>query len=357
MIGFELLGGFERGSKPRGRERREERRRDRRIDLDAADVQTILAAAVDDVLAGAMIPGRGVSAAVMHGQAASAVSACGDSLQQRCTFSHGASAVMRTWPDVLGETLLVGLEGLPVDEAFVMVADEDGPFRARAQFEALAQASALIDVTGLLRSAIHVDAGVERVGEDLMDFGVSGRDPAHILKRVRVQREAQALRAEPQPHAPRRAHLGKALEDGADRGGDRLIRMQQHFTVRFATHETDRQSSMQLAARRLVADAAEQSRAQNMQFRFGHRALQPQHQTIVEQARMINPVGIADEGVGCAAQIEQAIPVGVVARQARDFQSQHDADLTERHFSGHAREARTLGEPPNRRHRGLHRTL
>ena len=119
------------------------------------------------------------------------------------TARIGTSAVMRTRTDVLSKTLLIGFEGLPVDEAPMMVADEDGPFRARAQFEAFAQASAVIDVTGLLGAAIDVDTGVERVGEDLMDLGIGGGYPTHIGKRVRVQREAQVLGAEPQPDAPR----------------------------------------------------------------------------------------------------------------------------------------------------------
>jgi hypothetical protein len=107
--------------------------------------------------------------------------------------------MMRAWTNVVREAVLVGLEGRPVDEAAMMVADKDGPFGAWAQFDALAQAPAVIDVTALLRSAIRVNTSVERVGEDLMDLGVRGRDPAHILKRVRLQREAQALRAKPRP--------------------------------------------------------------------------------------------------------------------------------------------------------------
>ncbi len=58
--------------------------------------------------------------------------------------------------------------------------------------------------------------------------------------------------------------------------------MQQHFTVGLAAHEADRQPPMQFTARRLIADTAEQARAQDMQFRFGHGALEPEHQTIVE---------------------------------------------------------------------------
>ena len=78
VIRLELLGGLQRGCKPRRRERRKERPGDGHIDLAATDVQTILPAAVDDVLAGAVIPRRGVPAAVVHSQATPAMSACGD---------------------------------------------------------------------------------------------------------------------------------------------------------------------------------------------------------------------------------------------------------------------------------------
>jgi hypothetical protein len=63
VIRFELLGGLDRRFEACGRQRREERGCDRRIDLAATDVQTVLAAAVDDGLAGAVITGRGVAAA------------------------------------------------------------------------------------------------------------------------------------------------------------------------------------------------------------------------------------------------------------------------------------------------------
>ena len=42
------------------------------------------------------------------------------------------------------------------------------------------------------------------------------------------------------------------------------------------------------------------------------------------------------------AQIEQAIPVGVVVRQTRDLQTQHNAHMSECHFSCHTDESRAL---------------
>jgi hypothetical protein len=64
---------------------------------------------------------------------------------------------------------------------------------------------------------------------------------------------------------------------------------------------------------------------------------------------MIDAVGVADERIGHAAEIEQAIPVRVVARQARYLQPQDDADVTERHFGGHVGETGALGQPRTRK--------
>ncbi len=94
--------------------------------------------------------------------------------------------MMGTRTNILGQALLVGFKGRPIDEALMMVADEDGPFRARSLFEALAQPPAVVDVTDLLGSAIDVNTGVEWVGKNLMDLGVGRRDPAYLLKPVRV---------------------------------------------------------------------------------------------------------------------------------------------------------------------------
>ena len=163
MIRLEFPRGLERGFESRRHERGKERGRDGRIDLAAADVQTILAATDDDVLAGAVISGRGELPAVMHGEPSPTVPADGDSLQQRGPFSHSASAAaMGPRTGVLCKAALIGLEGFPVDVAAMMVADEHRPLRSRALLDTLAQLTILIDVTDLLCSAIHVNTGVER---------------------------------------------------------------------------------------------------------------------------------------------------------------------------------------------------
>src|SRR6266700_3630977 len=121
----------ERGSELCRLEGGDEGPRDGLVDLDAADVEAIDATALDQDLAGAMIPRCGTAPAIVHVQAASAVPATGEALQQGAALPHGAAHFVRPGAGVPGDAILVGLIGLPIDEPRMMVRDEYLPFRAR----------------------------------------------------------------------------------------------------------------------------------------------------------------------------------------------------------------------------------
>src|ERR1700733_14310954 len=53
---------------------------------------------------------------------------------------------------------------------------------------------------------------------------------------------------------------------------------------------------------------------------------------------MVDAVVVANECIGHAAEFQQAIPIGLVAGQTRDFQAQHDAHVSQSHFAGKASE-------------------
>jgi len=89
VISFDPFSGGERSSDAERCERGEHGPRRRIVDLHRADVETVEAAAIDDVLAGAVITGRAGAACVMRVQLASAMSADGETLQQRGSLSHG----------------------------------------------------------------------------------------------------------------------------------------------------------------------------------------------------------------------------------------------------------------------------
>jgi len=53
-----------------------------------------------------------------------------------------------------------------------------------------------------------------------------------------------------------------------------------------------------------------------MKLGFRHGTFQTENQAVVEQAWMINSIAIADERMGQATEIEQTVPVGIIARQS-----------------------------------------
>src|SRR5215831_3470308 len=70
----------------------------------------------------------------------------------------------------------------------------------------------------------------------------------------------------------------------------------------------------------------------------------PSTRRSLKERWVVDTVAVSDQRVGDATEIEQAIPVSVVARHAGDFEAEHDADVAERHLGGHACEPGTLGE-------------
>jgi hypothetical protein len=239
---------------------------------------------------------------------------------------------------------LVGLEGRPVDEAWMVITDDDAPFGARQTASALAHAPKLVDVALVPGFPIDVRASIDGVREHLMDLRVCRHDPRDLAERARLERPLQILRAQPEPHLAHGAHLGEAVEHGAEHTDDRFVVVHAHLTVGVAPHEADGQPATEFTALGLVPNAAGEPSAEDMKLCLGHRALETEHQAIVEQPRVIDAIAIADERVGDAAQIEEPVPAGVVACEPRNFEAEHDADVSEGDIRGQARETGTLDE-------------
>jgi hypothetical protein len=118
-----------------------------------------------------------------------------------------------------------------------------------------------------------------------------------------------------------------------------------------APNEADRQTPAQFAPRGLIADSAIEASPQHMQFGFTHRALEPEQEAVIEQGRMIDAVGIADQRVGKSSQIDQAVPFGIIAREPRDFETKHETHAGKRHLGGEAGKAPNAPPSPNRKGR------
>src|SRR5499427_3708728 len=329
---FQPLSGGKGGGKPSRLQGNHEGPSDGLVDLDTANIEAIDAAVLDENLARAVVPWRSVAATVVGVQTATAMAAASQPLQKCAAFPHSAARLVRSRPCIAGDAFLVSLIGLPVNEARMMLRDQHLPFGAGEVSHALLAPAGGIEDDLVSGSSIDVSAGIDGVGEHVVDGGVARLDPSDLAALMHLQREFEPLRAEPQPHAPGRASLGEMGKDLADGGADGFIRVKTNFAVFLTPDKTNGQAAPELAARGLIANAAIKTGAQYVQLGFAHCALQPQQESVIEHRRVIEAVAIADQRVGEAGEIDEAIPFGVVAGQARDFQTQHEPDTSERHL-------------------------
>src|SRR6516165_7826237 len=86
--------------------------------------------------------------------------------------------------------------------------------------------------------------------------------------------------------------------------------MEQHLAILVAPDKANRQAAPELAAFCLIANAAVETRAQHVKLDFAHRALETEQQAIVEERGVIDAVGIANERVGQAGEVDETMPIG-----------------------------------------------
>ena len=92
------------------------------------------------------------------------------------------------------------------------------------------------------------------------------------------------------------------------------IRIQQDAAGFLAIDIADRQRKAQFAALGLVAFASLEARADKMEFGLGNGPFESQLQLIVEIGRIVEAIGIDDQGPGQRANLQQAMSVAAQAR-------------------------------------------
>ena len=81
------------------------------------------------------------------------------------------------------------------------------------------------------------------------------------------------------------------------------------------------------------------------QLKLAHRAFEAEEESVVNQARIIDPVVIDQDRLGHAAQINEVMPVAIVAGEARRLQGKHGAHGPFTHGGEQPAEARTRLPP------------
>ena len=106
------------------------------------------------------------------------MAATGEPLQKSAALSYGTARLARSGPRVLGDAFLIGFITLPIDETRMVLRDEHLPLGARQTSQARSAHASAIQDRFLAGFAIGVGAGIDRVGEHMVDGGVARLDPA-----------------------------------------------------------------------------------------------------------------------------------------------------------------------------------
>ena len=223
---------------------------------------------------------------------------------------------------VLAQTPLIGLEAIPCDVAGVRVAQQDRPFPDR-------HAPPLDDAA---RPA-PLPAAPERIGPRIPRIVQHPQDQ-RVLQRLPVQfalaRPAAEAAGKVQPLAaevPHRGGGGAGACEGIEQHPQGLshlgIRVERDPVQRIVD-QSHRQRQLQGSAPRPVRQAAAQPGVQHVQFGLAHGALEAEQQPVVEVAGIVDAVLVEDQRVAQRADLQQAVPVGRVARQPRHLKPKHD---------------------------------
>src|SRR3990172_3558325 len=297
------------------------------IDLHPANAQAIAASAVGQGARRAIVAWGGTPALIVDPETATAAAASGDALKKCRAFANRTSCLVRSGVGIAGDAALVHGVSLPVDEALVVFVEKNRPLGAGQRADAFFQSSALIYKTLLACFTINIGACIDRICQYLVHAGIGGRDPLNIGKAVGLLREDKILGAEPEPYSANRPHLGELIEDALDGAGDCLAGMEEDVAIFFTPDEANGQPPAQLSAGGFIANSSFEPGADDVEFRLRHGTLQAQKEAVIEEAWMVDAVFIADQSVGDAAQIEEAIPISIVAGDSGDFNREDETDV------------------------------
>src|SRR4051795_1537637 len=228
-----------------------------------------------EVAATAVIaPGAAVRAAVGDVELAAAMGAAQEAGEQRFAAPHRSAAHEALAVGVVADQTLVPLELGPANVALVVVEDQSLPgaaILAEATHDPLA---AGLDGHATAGPPEGVCAGVDRVGQDVVEGVVDGQLPSDAapLRAVADRRQRQALVAHPEVNLPNRLQLGELGEDERDRLLNPTIRvLLDAVVVRLAV--ADRDGEEEFAAARLLLQGFERALAEEGQLHLAHGAL------------------------------------------------------------------------------------
>lgn len=101
------------------------------------------------------------------------------------------------------------------------------------------------------------------------------------------------------------------------------------------------QREVELPSAGLVGRPIDHPLLQQVQLVLAEGPLQPQQHPVIVDPQVVDPLGIADEGVHHPAEVQQMLPILAVPSEAGGLDAQHDADVAQSHLGDQPQETRT----------------
>ena len=120
----------------------------------------------------------------------------------------------------------------------------------------------------------------------------------------------------------------KAAKHVGDRGLDLGVRVHDYLAF-VVVDVSDRQPHPQLASLGRGLPGALQPAGQKMQLGLGHLVLHAQHQPVVDIGQIVDPIGVDDQRVGQAGQLQQAGQVRGGSGQSGHLEAENGAHLAQ----------------------------
>src|SRR5580693_1335579 len=249
-------------------------------------------------------------------------------LQQRRALTRRRSSRQFISSTIRREQLEVLLILLPTDVAGMSIWDAGEPVTTVVLLLDLLLA---VGSSPIPATAVHVHACVSGVCQDAHS-GRNGQRPEHRGAASAPGRKSETLLPKGLHGLACRADTRKRLEKVDDCVPDLRVGIESHV-ANVVIYEAGRQRTPILAASHLVKDAAAQPGFKDVKLGFAHRSFQTEQQTVVEVRRIVHTIFIEDQRIGQRADLKQSMPISIVPRQTRDFQSHDDACAAHAHVS------------------------
>src|SRR5271166_6905835 len=234
---------------------------------------------------------------------------------------------------IVADQALVPLEISPADIALMMVGDQNlprGPFLAEPLDDPLASS---LDGRPAAGAAKGVGAGIDRIGEHVVQSVVDGQLPGDVsaLGAVVDAGQRQSLLAHPQMDL---AHCLQLVELGEHKRNcilDTAVWILLDSVIR-RLEITDCHRQQQLATPGFLFEGFERALAKQREFHLAHCSLHAQEQPVIRMPWVVHAVFVEDQRTDKTTKVEQGVPVAAVACQPRglDGHDGTDPSLTDR---------------------------